>query len=139
MFERILVPVDLSQRSQPVIAMAGQLSKLSEGVIHLVHIVETLDPSLEAEMASFYERVERVAQDHLSILGEALTEQEVSWQAEVILGHRETDILRRAEELDVDLIALQSHAVERDNPAHSWTTLSYQLGIFSTRPVLLMK
>jgi nucleotide-binding universal stress UspA family protein len=54
-------------------------------------------------------------------------------------GKRIQEILRFAEDLKADLIIMNSHRMDPENPAEGWGTISHKVGILSQCPVLLVK
>lgn len=139
MFERILVPVDLSERGREAVRVAALLAKPSSGRVYLIHVIETI-PGLDfEEERKFYDRLEARALALVADLAKGLDEIGVAWEGNVVFGSRAQEILRRAEELTADLIVLSSHRVNHESPSEGWGTLSYQLAVLSRRKVLLLK
>lgn len=139
MFQRIVVPVDLTDRNRPACDMAASLARLSGGVVHLIHAIEPIPGFSVDEERPFYERLERSASEHLAALARPLRERNVSVREEVVYGPRGRTILDEAEKLDADLIVIQSHRVEPTGEGQGLATLSHQIGIFAPCPVLLVK
>jgi nucleotide-binding universal stress UspA family protein len=135
MFKKILLPIDLSDRHERALRLAVDLA--AGGEVLLLHVVEVI-PGLPEE-EEFYSRLERVARKHLEVLRRYLTDQKVSAQVEVVLGHRAREIVRRAEEANVDLVILTAPRVDLDNVSVGLGSLSYTVGIFAPCPVLLVK
>ena len=139
MFQKILVPVDLSDTHQQAIEIAAQLAGESHGQVILLHVVEVVPGLWVEEERDFYERIETVARDHLTRHGRRLEEMHVPKREEIIFGNRAEEIVRYAMEMGVDLIVLSSHRIDLKNPGAGWGTLSYKIGILSQCPVLLVK
>ena len=139
MFQKILVPVDLSDTHQQAIEIAANLAGESDGQVILLHVVE-VSPGLWVEGdRDFYDRIETAARDHLAQLGRRLEDVHVQRREEIIFGNRAEEIVRYAVEMGVDLIVLSSHRIDLKNPGAGWGTLSYKIGILSQCPVLLVK
>lgn len=137
MFERILVPADLTPRNASAVDVAGGLSA-PEAEVRLLHVIETI-PGVEAG-DGFYERIEERASSHLADLGKRLSGRGVSWTAELAYGARGETILAEADALKADLIVIRSHAAGRgDERAAGYGTLSFQIGILAPCHVLLVK
>ena len=139
MFEKILVPVDLSDTHQQVIEIAAKLAGESGGQVTLLHVVEVIPGLWVEEERDFYDRIESAARDHLTRLGRQLEGMHVPRREEVIFGNRAEEIIRYAMETGVDLIVLSSHRIDLKAPGAGWGTLSYKIGILSQCPVLLVK
>lgn len=142
MFANILVPADLTHRNEASVRMACRLlSKSGEekGRLHLFHVIETIPGFSIDDERQFYSRLERAASEHLEVLGAIATAEGVDWDAEVAYGARAQTIIRTATKNSCDLIVIRSHRVDRERPQEGWGTLSYQVGIFATCPVLLVK
>jgi len=136
-FQRILVPVDLTPKNR--LAVEGACRVLApEGELLLVHVVETLvddTPELEA----FYRLLESKAREELGALMALAGELGVAARSEVLLGHRGEEIVRVAERERADLIVLASHRIDPERPLAEGLTLSYRVALFAPCPVLLMK
>lgn len=137
MFERILVPADLTARNDSAVDVAGGLAAAGAEV-RLLHVIETI-PGIETG-DRFYERIEEHASSHLAGLGKLLEGRNVSWTAEIAYGPRGETILAEADKLKADLIVIRSHAAGRgDTRASGFGTLSFQIGILAPCHVLLVK
>lgn len=137
MFQRILVPVDLTDRHTPAIRIARDLAG-SNGAVALLHVIETLDLPFE-ELEDFYQGLEAKAMDVLLEMAAPLREAGVAFDPNVRYGDRAEEILGFAAEDGADLILLLSHKVDLEDPGAGWTTLSYKVAIMAQCPVLLMK
>jgi universal stress protein A len=138
MFERLLVPVDLTDRNSRAIEIARDLVQPGGGDVTLLHVIETLDLPYE-ELEEFYSRLEQRTIEQLDVLAEPLRTAGLSVDQEVVYGRRAEEVLRYAEEHRIDLIVLNSHRVDPQNPGAGWTTMSYQVAILAQCPVLLVK
>jgi nucleotide-binding universal stress UspA family protein len=139
MFRRILLPVDLSDRHQPVIDAAADLAGASGGEVILLHVIEIIAGSTIQEDQPFYNRLERAARDHLVKLGGALKQRQVKFRAEILYGNRGLEIIRYANDNECDLMVLMSPRVDPKNPGPGWGSLSYKISVFSPCPVLLVR
>jgi nucleotide-binding universal stress UspA family protein len=139
MFQKLLVPVDLTDTHGRTLEIATELARQSGGTITLLHVIELITGLSPEEGQEFYGRIERSAREHLARLGKLIDDRKVSWQAEVRYGHRAEEVLRHARENENDLIVLTSHRVDLAKPGAGWGTLSYRVGILSACPVLLVK
>jgi nucleotide-binding universal stress UspA family protein len=138
-FQKILVPVDLSDTHQRAIEIAATLAGEADGQVILLHVVEVIPGLWIEEEREFYDRIEAAARDHLSRLGRQIEELHAPRREEIIFGNRAEEIVRYATETAVDLIVLSSHRIDLKKPGAGWGTLSYKIGILSQCPVLLVK
>lgn len=138
MFQRILVPVDLTEKNARAVEMARDLANDSGGKVILLHVIETLDLPFE-ELEDFYKKLEDKAREKMDALADHLRSAEIEFDRELRYGKRTEEIIYFAEENPVDLLILSSHRVDPSNPGKSWTTLSFQIAILAQGPVLLVK
>lgn len=118
-YRHVLIAVDFSDSSEAVIERA--LSVASNATVTLVHVVDylpTADAVYSPNMPLDLELSERVVDNARSKVAE-LTKRlgllEIAGKVEI--GSPKVEILRLAEELEVDLIALGSHG------KHGWQLL----------------
>jgi nucleotide-binding universal stress UspA family protein len=137
MFKTILLPIDLSDRHEQALRVAGELARAGNGEVVLVHVVEII-PGL-AEEEEFYGRLERVARKHLSSLHDRLMKEKIPSRVEVIVGNRARAIVQRAGEIPADLVLLTAPRIDPDKVSPGLGSLSYMVGIFAPCPVLLVK
>jgi universal stress protein A len=139
MYRNILIPVDLSPENDPAVTAAGRLADPDGAAITLLHVVETLQDETDDELERFYDRLRERAERTLRRWTEELSQGGVEARSEVLYGKRAREILGFAEEHDIDLIVLASHAVDRDHPVESFGTLSHQVALLAPCPVLLVR
>jgi universal stress protein A len=139
MFNHILIPTDLSAHAERAVDVAIDLAKLAGGTVTLVHVIQTIQGVEFEEMKSFYAELESRARKRLAGLVVRHTDTGVTVRMEVAYGAPAAEILRLCEDREVDLVVLASHAVNREEPASGWGTLSYKVGLLVTCPVLLVK
>jgi nucleotide-binding universal stress UspA family protein len=138
MFQKILLPVDLSDRHEPALTRAAELARPGEGQVILLHVIETIAGLSVEEERDFYQRLERSARAHLARLGAQLQERVPTWRAEIIYGNPGPEILRYAEKNEIDLIILTTPRLEAVRPV-GLGSLSYKLVPFVDCPLLLVK
>ena len=138
MFQKILVPVDLTPKNARAIATAGELAASGGGHVTVFHVIETLDLPWE-EVEDFYERLEQRARAEMDEMSEPLARRGISHRQEIAFGKRAEEVVAHAEEHEFDLIVMSSHRIDLENPATGWTTLSYKVAILAQCPVLLVK
>lgn len=136
MFERILVPIDLTEKNKKAVAAARELARKGTEVT-LLHVIETIEDVPFEELRSFYEPIEKRAQQAFDELTGEGFGADVNLAERIAYGNRAREIVTYAEEIDADLIILGSHAVDPERPGV--TTVSYQVAVLATRSVLLVK
>ncbi len=138
-FRQILVPVSRSLRARPAVEVAVELAAEQGGRVTLLHVIETIKDTNFEEFEAFYQTLARQAETAMAELTQPYAEEQVEIDREIVYGGRVEEILRFAEERDVDLIVMQSHRVDPSDPRRGWSTISYQVGILARCPVLLVK
>ena len=138
MFDKLLVPVDLTARNARAIDVARDLVAEQGGEVTLLHVIETLDLPYE-ELQEFYKRLEDRAAIAMEAMAEPLRTAGLSVDQEVCYGKRAEEVVRYAADNGIDLIVLNSHRVDLTNPGAGWTTMSYKVAILAQCPVLLVK
>ncbi len=139
MFHRILMPVDLADRHEEALRRAAELSRQSHGEIILLHVVELISGLGLDEERLFYERLERVARQHLEGMGRRLEELGARWRIEVRLGSRLREVVEQARAAGTDLVVFTSPPLDEDNPLAGWASLSYRVALLLSCPVLLVR
>ena len=139
MFRRIVVPVDLSEKSVAAVDRAYDFATESGSEVILLHVIETIEHVQFEEMKSFYDRLEKSARQGLKELAERFVEKNLNVDETVIYGHRTKEIVDFAVSNRADLIIMASHRVDPDRPGHDWSSISYGVAILAPCPVLLVK
>jgi len=139
MFRRILVPVDLGEKSLAAVDLARELASQSRAEVTLLHIVETIEHIAFDEMKQFYDRLEHRARQNLEELSEKFAEDKLKVDQAVVYGHRIRDIVDFAAANRSDLIVMASHRIDPDRPGHQWSSISYAVAMLAPCPVLLVK
>ena len=139
MFNNILVPTDLSEKSEKALDIALQMSTTDDHRIYLLHVIETLQSDEDDEFESFYEKLADRARRKMDAMIKKYEEKGYIIDSEIAYGNRSMEIIRFAQEYHIDLIVLGSHRIETIEPSDGWATISYKVGILSPCPVLLVK
>lgn len=139
MFRQILVPTDFSKKHINPLEIATNLAKKYKSTIHLLHVVEIIPNTTFTEYEDFYNRLEKKAQKQMSTLVANYQGKSVQILPHISYGNRVQEILKFIKEHEIDLIIMNSHKVELENPIHSWGTISYKVALLSERPVMLVK
>jgi len=139
MFQRILVPVDLSEKSLPAVDLAYEFAIEWGADVTLLHVIEKIEHIEFDELKPFYERLELSARNGLKEFAEKFAADDRKVDQVLLYGHRTNEIVNYAIENRVDLIIMASHRIDPDRPGHDWSSISYTVAITSPCPVLLMK
>jgi len=139
MFNRILVPVDLTEKSLAAVDVAYNLATQSEAEVVLLHVIETIEHIQFDELKPFYERLETSAREGLQEFSERFVANNIKVEQALLYGHRSQQIVEYAVNNRVDLIVMASHRIDPDRPGHDWSSISYSVAILSPCPVLLVK
>lgn len=139
MFKKILLPLDLSDRHGPAVEAAAELARLTGGAVTLLHVIEVIAGLAMAEERDFYKRLEKAARRHLEQVGDRLTKRKLPWRAELRYGNRGPEIIRYAGTAGADLVILTGRLPDPEHPGAGFASLSYQVSMFATCPVLLVK
>jgi nucleotide-binding universal stress UspA family protein len=139
MFQRILVPVDLSEKSVAAVDVAYDLATESGAEVILLHVIETVEHIAFEEMKEFYDRLEKSARNGLQELSEKFAAAGLQIDQAVVYGHRTKEIVEFAVENRAELVIMASHRIDPDRPGHDWSSISYAVAILAPCPVLLVK
>jgi nucleotide-binding universal stress UspA family protein len=138
-FKHMLVPTDLTKRTEKALQLAGRLAARDTARVTLVHVIETIDGLSFDELRPFYERMERKARTAMDALVRRAPEGAATAANAVVYGRRAEQIVKYAAANGVDLIVLPSHRVNPSMVNRDWGTISYKVGILAQCPVLLVK
>jgi universal stress protein A len=139
MFERILVPIDLSDRNTRTIDVALDLARQNRALVTLCHVIQSVRDIPSAELRKFYRRLEATSAETLARVAKRFTACDVPVVTVVPIGEPAREIVRLAAGRRIDLIVMGSHKVRAGRWAAGWGTISYKVGIFCRCPVLLVK
>lgn len=138
-FRRILVPTDLTDRTEKALRLAIKLAESEAAQVMLLHVIETV-PGLEfSELEPFYKRLEHSARVRMTALTLSAPKGKVEVAQDVVFGPRAEAIVESATAHGVDLVVLGSHRVNPSMVGRDWGTISYKVGILAQCPVLLVK
>jgi nucleotide-binding universal stress UspA family protein len=139
MFQRILVPVDLTDRHGPALDIAARLATESGGEVVVLHVIELVYGLPREEDPPFYRRLETKANEYVGRLVQALEWKKIKVHSEILYGNRVAEITVFARQSGTDLIVLASHPFHPARPQAGWGSLSHQIGLLASCPVLLVK
>jgi len=98
MIQRILIPLDLTDKHDRAIALGAELATPSGGTVTLLHVIETIPGLSDDEEKDFYARLERAARKHLDGLSRDLVETcNVEWKSSVVSAPPDRTLCRGAE------------------------------------------
>jgi nucleotide-binding universal stress UspA family protein len=138
-FQKILLPLDLSDIHQTALRTAAELARQNNGKVILLHVVEVIPGLTGEEEKDFYSRLERAARAHLARLGSPLSRAKIPCRSEVITGHRAVDVVRFASANHVDLILLTSPPFQREHTMLVLGSMAWKISMLASCPVLLVK
>lgn len=139
MFQHILVPTDLTERSLKALEIAVEMAVGEGARVTLLHVIETIEGSEDEDFAAFYRKLERRAERFMNRTLGQYRERNQTIGKEIICGRRVPDILKFVREKGVDLIVLSSHRIDKENMLQGWGTISYKVGLLADCPVMLVK
>ncbi len=138
-FDRILVPVDFTEKNDRAIAFAIQLAKQHDSRLHLLHIVESLDLPDDAEVQRFMESMEQKSAAQLKRLQDRFADENLELVTDTVVGHRGRGIVQYAIDNSVELIVMSSHRIEPSARKDDWATISYQVSLVCPCSIMLIK
>ena len=139
MFRHILVPLDLSARSDAALKTALQLADQSRARVTLLHVIQRIEHMPEAELRDFYRRIEAMARKKMEAVARRFAAKKIDARPVVAVGAPAQGIVEHAVADGVDLIVLASHKIDSSRPGQGWGTTSYKVGVLCRCPVLLVK
>jgi len=139
MFQRILVPVDLTSKSLGAVDLAYEFAIQFSAEVILLHVIETIEHVQFEELKPYYQRLENSARNGLVEFSERFVANKMKVDQALVYGHRSKEIIDYVAENRIDLIIMASHRIDPDRPGHDWSSISYTVAILSPCPVLLVK
>ena len=139
MFRRILVPIDLTEKSLAAVDLAYELSSQYGASVFLLHVIETVEHVQFDELKPFYQRLEASAHKGLIEFSERFIPQNLPVERALVYGHRTQEIINYAMANSIDLIIMASHRIDPDRPGHDWSSISYSVAVLSPCAVMLVK
>jgi universal stress protein A len=138
-FHHVLVPTDLTKRTDKALQLAANLTASDASRITLLHVIATIDGVPFDELKGFYQRLEQKARTAMTRFARRSHERLAPVESAVVYGRRAEEIVKYAAAHEVDLIVLASHRVNPSMENRDWGTISYKVGILAQCPVLLVK
>lgn len=138
-FQHILIPVDFTEKNRRALDIAFEIAAVNHARVTLLHVIESLDMPADAELNAFYRKLERRAQAELDLMAERFAAAGLPVDQKIRYGKGLHEIVTDSAERKIDLIVMSSHIVDPERPLKSWATLSYQVSVLCSCPVLLVK
>ena len=110
-FNRILVPVDLSEHSGQTLSHAVDLAESHRSELFIVHVLERpaspgVDSGYEGMLLDYWGEVRAETVRLLNELAQSSVQERVPEEHWVVIGHPAEEILRAAREKQVDLMVM---------------------------------
>lgn len=136
MFQRILVPTDLTDESRQALDLALALASPTGARVVLLHVIERIPNLNDSELRGFYDQLERDSRSRLHTLsGSAHQPGDVEIEQTVVFGRRAEEIIRTAEDSNCDLIILRHSADSKPLLG----SISYKVTVLAPCSVFLLK
>ena len=108
--KKILVPVDFSENSKKILEAAGYFSEMCKAQLNVVFVVQSFDDYSgffvpHMPVAKFEEEMVQAAEQKM----EAFLEDSKGVEAKVLIGDVAEEIIRYAEESNMDMIIMGTH------------------------------
>jgi universal stress protein A len=139
MFQHILVPVDYTQKNRGALDLAIHLATPGPGVVSVLHVIELIADTPLEEFDAFYASLEEQALQKMEELIAPYSGATVKITHQIAYGSRAQEIVRVAQDEATDLIVMNSHKLDWNEPTQGWGTISYKVSILADCPVLLVK
>jgi universal stress protein A len=139
MFQKILLPIDMTDRHSHALESAARLAAQNNGEIILLHVIEVIPGLSVGEEPSFYGRLEKLATPHLDEFNRLLKSKRIPCRQAIVFGNRGSETVRYARENLVDLIIVTSPQIDPEHIAAGWGSLGYKIGLAAPCPVLLVR
>jgi nucleotide-binding universal stress UspA family protein len=139
MFNRILVPLDFTNKNLHALEIARDIAVQHKSSVALLHVIETVEHIPQEELKEFYAKLERTARERMGLATSMMLEENLVADPEILYGKRAEEIVRYADTTGVDLIVMSSHKIGAEQAGAGWATISYRVAVLAHCPVLLVK
>lgn len=110
-YQNILVAIDLSEDSAPVVQRGRSLADSNKAELHLIHVIEPLSfaygGDIPMDFSGIQEEIHQQATQQLQRFAESNNID--AQHRHIVLGKPEVEIHAKSEELGTDLIVVGSH------------------------------
>ena len=138
MYRRILVAVENSPADQAIIEHVRRLAALTGAKLHLVHVADGWAARNFDQLKLRESEEMKADRDYLERLAADLTSKGLTVTTELAMGDPATELIRLAEEREVDLLAMSTHGHRFLNDLVRGTTVNRVRHIVKI-PVLLLR
>lgn len=141
MYSKILVPTDLTEKSELAIHQALRLAQEFGGSVQLLHVIEKLsDGNGDKEVEAFYSRLSENAQTKLKEWQKQYEADynDIEIETTIVVGKRAQEILKTVEMNGIQLVVMTSHNYAKSDDK-SFGTLSHQIALFCPCSVLVVR
>lgn len=138
-FQHILIPLDFTEKNRAALDIAFEMAVANQAHVTLLHVIELIDLPGDDDVREFTERLRKRADRELELKAQRFADAKLAVDWKIRFGNRVQEISSYESDTDFDLIVLSSHRIDAEHPARSLATLSYQVAVLSTCPVLLVK
>ncbi len=138
MYRRILVAVENSPADRTILTHIQQLASLTQAEILLVHVADGWAARHFDQLKLRESEEMKIDRAYLQRIVEELSAHSLKVEAELAMGDPATELIRLAEERNVDLIAMSTHGHRFLNDLLRGTTVS-KVRHFVKIPVLLLR
>ena len=90
-------------------------------------------------MKDFYRELERSVRSRMQPVYDEFFAAGISVEEHIVFGNRVREVLHCAEQWQMDLIVLQSHKINPNEPFEGWGSMSYKIALLASCPVMLVK
>lgn len=136
-FKHILVPLDFSDKNDVALEAVHDFVSANPADVTLLHVIEPIGSPDNAEVQKFTAQLQLHSEKELLKRAQQFSDLEITVSCESRSGNRVQEAVIFARDKAVDLIVLNSHQIQ-DNQTGT-TSLSYQIAILASCPVLLLK
>lgn len=137
-FQHLLVPLDFTEKNNSALEVAFEIAVHNRARVTLLHVVEPI-PAVDAELRKFVDQLAVRAESELEERAQRFSQARIAVETKVHVGPRLREIVQASLDRAADLIVMSSHAIDPSRPVQSWNTLSYQVSVLCSCPILLVK
>lgn len=137
MFKKILVPLDGSELAASILPQVAELAKRFQAEFTLLHVYSGEEADAAAPPGSTTAAVLKTCEAYLSLLGKNLQDRGLKVKVVCLAGVPAREIIRYADEHQLDLIALATHG--RGEVAWLLGSIAKKVITHASVPVLLFR
>jgi universal stress protein A len=138
MYRRILVAIENSPADKAIVEHVRRLASLTGAELHLVHVADGWAARNFDQLQLRESEEMKSDRDYLEKLAADLTSKGLKVSTELAMGDPATELIRLAEEREVDLLAMSTHGHRFLNDLVRGTTVNRVRHIVKI-PVLLLR